>query len=78
MKIFSIIRSLLPTCGLNVHYPLKTSTDRRKKFAKWDGLNFVSTCRFCGKTIRRKPHGGWKRDWLQAPTTNDENFPPSS
>ncbi|HWU02739.1 MAG TPA: hypothetical protein VN222_08385 [Novosphingobium sp.] len=45
-----------PLCLFNRHAP-------HRNRVKWDGLNFVGTCRHCGKPIRRKAHGGWRSDW---------------
>ena len=52
------MRLPLPLCPFNRHAPQR---DR----AKWDGLNFVSSCRFCKARIRRLSQGHWKRDWLE-------------
>jgi len=48
----------LPRCLFNRHTP-----DRHQ--AKWDGYNFVSTCKNCGAKIRRVSHNNWKRDWFE-------------
>ena len=40
----------LPLCLFNRHAP----THNR---VKWDGFNFVSTCRYCAQPIRRKEKG---------------------
>ena len=40
-------------CLFNRHRPKR---DR----ISWDGLAYVSHCRHCGATIRRRPRGGWR------------------
>ena len=45
----------LPLCLFNRHAP------RRNK-VRWDGLNFVGTCRFCSKPIRKVNEKIWRRD----------------
>ena len=47
----------LPLCLFNRHAP----THNR---VKWDGFNFVSTCRYCAQPIRRKEKGQWRKEWL--------------
>jgi hypothetical protein len=53
------MRLHLPLRPFNRHVP-------RRDRAKWDGLNFVSSCRFCKASIRRLEQGRWKRDWLES------------
>jgi hypothetical protein len=45
-------------CLFNRHVP-------RRSAAKWDGLDFVGTCRHCGARIRRKAHKTWLREWME-------------
>ena len=47
----------IPLCLFNRHRPVREGV-------VWDGLNYVSNCRFCGKAIRRKSRGKWLRDWM--------------
>ena len=54
-----IMRLRLPLCWFNRHVP-------NRNRAKWDGLHFISTCRFCGARIRRREHGHWEKDWMDA------------
>mgnify|MGYP007091127973 CR=1 FL=1 len=42
-------------CLFNRHMP------RRSK-VKWDGLNFVGPCRFCGTPIRKLDDKKWRKD----------------
>ncbi len=51
-------RIYLPLCLFNRHAP----THNR---AKWDGMHFISICRFCGKNIRRREKGFWQKDWCE-------------
>jgi hypothetical protein len=44
-------------CLFNKHSPKRETT-------RWDGLNYVGTCRHCGRKIRRKSRSNWKRDWV--------------
>jgi len=44
-------------CLFNRHHPTRNRV-------KWDGFNFVGTCRHCGKPIRRLEHGGWRKEWM--------------
>ena len=46
-----------PLCFFNHHTP-------NRHRAKWDGLNFVSKCKGCGKEIRRRDSGRWEKDWI--------------
>jgi hypothetical protein len=48
----------IPMCWFNRHAPKR---DR----VKWDGLNFIGHCRHCGAHIRRHPHGGWAKEWME-------------
>lgn len=52
-------RLYLPLCLFNRHGPKQGAVE-------WDGGNYVSTCRYCGKPIRRKSRRKWLRDWLEA------------
>ena len=45
----------LPLCLFNRHSP------RRSK-VKWDGLNFVGSCRFCDAPIRKVNDKVWRKD----------------
>jgi hypothetical protein len=49
----------LPLCLFNRHAPTRNRV-------KWDGLNFVGTCRFCKKAIRKQHHGSWRKDWMES------------
>ena len=51
----------LPLCLFNRHSP-------RRSRVKWDGLNFVGYCRFCGKRIRKYDDKVWQKD-KSAPST---------
>ena len=48
----------LPLCLFNRHAP-------NRNRVKWDGLHFVSTCRYCSKPVRRLDKGRWRADWMQ-------------
>ncbi len=48
----------LPLCLFNRHAPVRSR-------ARWDGLSFVSTCRWCHAHIRRDPDGRWMKDWVK-------------
>lgn len=52
-----MVLSRIPRCMFNRHAP-------RRSQARWDGLNFVSTCKHCDKPIRRVEHGVWKLEWM--------------
>ena len=52
-----IMRAILPLCLFNRHVP-------RRNRARWDGLSFISTCRWCNARIRRDPDGRWMQDWV--------------
>jgi hypothetical protein len=45
----------MPLCLFNRHKPNRAR-------AKWDGVDFVGTCRHCGTHIRRKEHKHWIAD----------------
>ena len=45
-------------CLFNRHHPTRNRV-------KWDGFNFVGTCRHCGKPIRWLEHGGWRKEWME-------------
>jgi hypothetical protein len=47
-----------PLCIFNRHTP-------SRRLAKWDGFNYVSTCKICGKQVRRRDSGRWLKDWLE-------------
>ena len=53
------MRIRLPLCLFNRHAPVRNR-------AKWDGLSFVSTCKWCDTRIRRNPDGRWMKDWVDA------------
>jgi hypothetical protein len=53
------MRLRLPLCPFDRHAP-------RRDRAMWDGLNFVSSCRFRKAPIRRLEQGRWKRDRLES------------
>ncbi|WP_225205130.1 hypothetical protein [Novosphingobium huizhouense] len=38
----------------------------KRERISWDGLGYVSHCRHCSATIRRKPRGGWRREAVDA------------
>ncbi|MEZ5744884.1 MAG: hypothetical protein R3D89_14470 [Sphingomonadaceae bacterium] len=48
-----------PLCFLNKHLP-------NRRAAKWDGYNYVTSCRHCGAKLRRKSSKDWRPDWLEA------------
>ena len=58
-----LLKAHLPVCMLNWHQP-----DRRR--ARWDGFNFITTCRSCGSNLRRLERGRWfdkgrwKKEWM--------------
>lgn len=60
----------LPLCLFNRHAPTRNRV-------KWDGLNFVGTCRFCKRTIRKQHHGGWHKDWMEADSHKSGPLPPA-
>lgn len=60
----------LPLCLFNRHTPLR-------KRVKWDGLNFVGTCRFCKHPIRKQHHGGWQKDWIEGDSHLKGPLPPA-
>jgi hypothetical protein len=45
-------------CTLGQHKPVREDV-------RWDGGNYVSSCRGCGKKIRRDSYRNWKADWLE-------------
>jgi hypothetical protein len=47
----------LPLCIFNRHTP-------NRHRVKWDGLNFVGTCRFCKSPIRKIDRRGWRKEWM--------------
>jgi hypothetical protein len=47
----------LPLCLFNRHAPSRHRV-------KWDGLNFVGSCRYCKRQIRKEARGGWRKDWM--------------
>jgi len=49
---------LLPLCWFNRHVP-------QRRNAHWDGFNYTSNCKTCGRKIRRREGGGWVKDWLE-------------
>jgi len=51
------LHSLL--CKLNWHRP-------HRRRAQWDGLNYVAPCRTCERPLRRREHGRWVADWMEA------------
>jgi hypothetical protein len=57
-----------PLCLFNRHAPLRARV-------KWDGLNFVGTCRFCKRDIRKQHHGGWQKEWMDAASGKSGPFP---
>lgn len=60
----------LPLCLFNRHTP-------NRHRVKWDGLNFVGTCRFCKSPIRKVEHRGWRKEWMvnaPSPTSLGEAF----
>ena len=50
----------LPLCLFNRHAP-----NRHK--VKWDGLNFVGTCRYCKASIRKST----PKHWTKVPPTEE-------
>ncbi|WP_144039887.1 hypothetical protein [Novosphingobium sp. TH158] len=53
----------LSFCWLNRHTPTR---DR----ARWDGTHFISTCRNCGKPIRRVTSKVWRKEWMPEGSDN--------
>ena len=53
----------LPLCLFNRHVP-------NRHRVKWDGLNFVGTCRYCKRPIRKEEHKGWLKDQMQSAATH--------
>ena len=49
----------LPLCVFNRHSP------RRSK-VRWDGLNYVGRCRYCGQTIRKIDDKVWRKELAPA------------
>lgn len=45
----------LALCFVNRHLP-------NRRAAKWDGTGYVSSCRHCGKAVRRKRRNNWQLD----------------
>jgi hypothetical protein len=45
-------------CALGSHKPVREDVD-------WDGRNYVSNCRGCGRRIRRSSYSDWRKDWLK-------------
>lgn len=58
----------LPLCLFNRHAP-------NRNRVKWDGLNYIGTCRFCKRTIRKQHHGNWRKDWLSEDGGKTLNLP---
>ncbi len=52
-----------PLCWVNWHAPFRRN-------AHWDGLNFVSTCKVCGKRLRRRDDGRWLKDLIETRERN--------
>lgn len=60
--INTVMRTFYTLCIFDIHYPPASRSSKGKRIAEWDGISFVSKCRFCRKNIRRQVHGGWKID----------------
>ena len=45
-------------CFFNRHEPVRTDV-------RWDGSNYVGSCRLCGEKIRRQKHNLWRLEWLK-------------